>query len=240
MTSSIYERYKRYAKEYKMNISNMRKLWGIIKPICFHPEFLARCEKPFYHHDTKMLGDHIICDAIVTYIIVQKLKERNEKFKHLRVETAVVIAMFHDLYEIPWQNTFNKKRLRNKHGFVHPIEATVNAITWFPEYFTNKEKALIIIDGIMHHMYPLPVRAVDKSDIELNNQKKYDALPEKYKNMIKLSTDIGKIGHYSFRKSFFTEGKIMSKADKMVALKKDIGSINGYIALLSGKNKNIK
>ena len=32
----------------------------------------------------------------------------------------------------------------------------------------------------------------------------------------------------------------MSKADKIVALKKDIGSLNGYIALLSGKNKNIK
>ena len=32
----------------------------------------------------------------------------------------------------------------------------------------------------------------------------------------------------------------MSKADKLVALKKDIGSFNGYLALLSGKNKNIK
>lgn len=60
------------------------------------------------------------------------------------------------------------------------------------------------------------------------------------KDMIKLSTDIGKIGHYSLRKTFFVEGRIMSKADKLVALKKDIGSFNGYFALLSGKNKNIK
>ena len=32
----------------------------------------------------------------------------------------------------------------------------------------------------------------------------------------------------------------MSKSYKLVALKKDIGSFNGYLALLSGKNKNIK
>ena len=32
----------------------------------------------------------------------------------------------------------------------------------------------------------------------------------------------------------------MSRADKIVALKKDIGSFNGYLALLSGKNKNVK
>ena len=48
-----------------------------------------------------------------------------------------------------------KKILRNKHGFVHPIEAVVNAITWFPQYFKTKEKTVIIIDGIIHHMFPL-------------------------------------------------------------------------------------
>ena len=32
----------------------------------------------------------------------------------------------------------------------------------------------------------------------------------------------------------------MSRADKIVAFKKDISSFNGYLALLSGKNKNIK
>ncbi len=44
--------------------------------------------------------------------------------------------------------------------------------------------------------------------------------PQKYKDMIKISTDIGKIGHYSLRKSFFIEGRIMSRADKIVAFKK--------------------
>lgn len=89
-------------------------------------------------------------------------------------------------------------------------------------------------------MFPLAVRRIDGTDMELNNKEKYDKLPQKYKDMIKLSTDIGKIGHYSLRKSFFIEGRIMSRADKIVALKKDIGSFNGYLALLSGKNKNIK
>ena len=99
---------------------------------------------------------------------------------------------------------------------------------------------MVIIDGVMHHMYPLAVRRIDGTDMELNNKEKFDKLPQKYKDMIKLSTDIGKIGHYSLRKTFFVEGRIMSKADKIVALKKDIHSVSGLVALLSGKNKNIK
>ena len=158
----------------------------------------------------------------------------------INIELAVVIAMFHDLYELPWQNIDIKKIMRNKHGFVHPIEAITNAITWYPEYFENKDKAMVIIDGVLHHMFPLAVRRIDDTDMELNNKEKYEKLPQKYKDMIKLSTDIGKIGHYSLRKTFFVEGRIMSKADKIVALRKDIGSFNGYLALLSGKNKNIK
>ena len=131
--------------------------------------------------------------------------------KDVSVENAVVIAMFHDLYELPWQNLNVKKIMRNKHGFVHPIEAIVNAITWFPKYFETKEKAFIIIDGVIHHMFPLAVRAIDEEDMELNNSDKYNKLPQKYKDMIKLSTNIGKIGHYSLRKSMFIEGRIMSK-----------------------------
>lgn len=160
--------------------------------------------------------------------------------KKVNIKLAVIIALFHDLYEEPWQNNPKKKVMRNKHGFTHPIEAVVNAITWFPEFFASKDKAMVIIDGIIHHMYPLPVRAIDNHDMELNNKEKYDNLKESYKKMIKLSTESGKIGHYSLRKSFFLEGRIMSRADKYVAFRKDIGSIHGYMALLSGKNKNIK
>lgn len=238
--SKVYLKYKEFAKNYKLSSYDTRRLWKILEPIAIHPEFEKRCNDPYFHHDVKTLGDHILCDAIVTFKLATKLKKNNTNMKDISVENAVVIAMFHDLYELPWQNLSVKKIMRNKHGFVHPIEAVTNAITWFPKYFETKEKAFIIIDGVIHHMFPLAVRAIDNSDMELNNKEKYDKLPKKYKDMIKLSTDIGKISHYSLRKSMFIEGRIMSKADKIVAFRKDIGSFNGYLALISGKNKNIK
>lgn len=236
----VYLKYKEFSKEYKLSSYDTRLLWKIIEPIATHSEFRKRCSNPYFHHDIKLLGDHILCDAIVTFKLASKLKKNNYSMKDISIDNAVVIAMFHDLYELPWQNIETKKIMRNKHGFVHPIEAIVNAITWFPEYFENKDRAMIIIDGVLHHMYPLAVRRIDDTDMQLNNQKKYDKLPNKYKDMIKLSTSIGKIGHYSLRKSLFIEGRIMSRADKMVAFKKDICSLNGYLALISGKNKNIK
>lgn len=236
----VYLKYKKFASEYKLSSYDTKRLWKIIEPIATHKEFIKRCNDPYFHHDIKTLGDHILCDAIVSYKLASKLKRNKEQLKPINIKLVVIIAMFHDLYELPWQNIEIKKILRNKHGFVHPIEAIVNAITWFPEYFENKEKSLIIIDGVIHHMFPLPVRRIDNSPMELNNQKKFDNLEEKYKEMIKISTNIGAKGHYSLRKSFFIEGRIMSRADKLVAFKKDIGSVNGYLALLSGKNKNIK
>lgn len=238
--NKVYLKYKEFAKYYKLSYYDTKKLWKIIGDIATHEEFAKRCSNPYFHHDIKTLGDHILCDAIVTYKLASKLKKNNHTMKNVNVDLAVQIAMFHDLYELPWQNMEIKKIMRNKHGFVHPIEAITNAITWYPEYFSNKDKAMVIIDGVMHHMYPLAVRRIDGTDMELNNKEKYDKLPQKYKDMIKLSTDIGKIGHYSLRKTFFVEGRIMSKADKIVALKKDIHSVNGLVALLSGKNKNIK
>ncbi len=236
MEDKVYENYKKFAKEYKLKNTDIKRLWQIIKPICEHKEFIKRCDKPYFHHDLKMLGDHILCDAILTYKLIKKVKKESKK---VRVDIAVLIAMFHDLYEEPWQNVFIQKDFPNKHGFTHPIEAIVNAITWYPNYFENKEKAMIIIDGVVHHMFPLPVRAIDDKFMDLNNNEKYEKLNDKYKQMIKLSTDIGKIGHYSIRKSFFIEGRIMSKADKIVALRKDLGSLSGYLALLGAKNKNL-
>ena len=38
--------------------------------------------------------------------------------------------------------------------------------------------------------------------------------------MIFVSTYVGKVGAFSFRKSFYIEGRIMSKADKLVLLEK--------------------
>ena len=242
MKKEIYEKYKLFCEQYKLSGYNSKKLWNIIRPICYHKEFIKRCKDPFWHHDLKTTGDHIICDAIVTYKMIIKLKKKNKKFTFINLKIAIYIAMFHDLYEEPWQNNFKfkEKKLKNKHGFIHPIEATVNAITWFPKMFNDEHDALMIIDGIIHHMYPFPVRAIDDAPLELNNQEKYDNLAEKYKSIIKTSTLFGKMGPFSLRKSFYLEGRIMSKADKIVAIRKDIHNLNGYMALLTGKNKKLE
>lgn len=120
------------------------------------------------------------------------------------------------------------------------MEACVNAITWFPQIFTNEHDTLMIIDGIIHHMFPLPVRAIDGTPLELNNQEKYDALPENFKKIMTASTLIGKVGSFSLRKSFYIEGRLMSKADKIVAMRKDLHSLEGYLALVTGKNKKLR
>ena len=234
---NIYTQFKILCQKYKLNNKNCKNLWNLIKPICLHPEFKKRNCGPFWHHDCKTLGEHIMCDAIVTYKIICKLKRKKCDFINLRI--AIYIAMFHDLYEEPWQNNIKVKSLKNYHCFTHPIEAVANAITWFPEIFQNEQESLMIIDGIMHHMYPLPVRAIDNYALELNNQDKFNQLPEIYKKMVFVSTYVGKVGAFSFRKSFYVEGRIMAKADKIVAMKKDIRSISGYLSLITGKNKKL-
>lgn len=239
MKSEIYLLYKRLASNYGLSNYDIRKLWGLIAPITEHLEFKRRCKAPYFHHDIKTLGEHIISDTIVTYKKIKKIKTKCHD-KIIRLDTAVYIAMFHDLYEKPWQNALKKKKFKNRHGFVHPIEAAINAMTWYPEYFDNKETALIIVDGIIHHMYPLPVRTIDGTNMELNIQKKYDDLPEKFKKMIIASTKIGSAGCFSLRKTFFLEGRIMSRADKEVSLKKDLKDVRSYFSLVSGHNKKVK
>lgn len=236
METKVYDKYISLAKYYKLDSRERKVLWNIIKPIALHKEFIKRCNKPFYHHDTKMLGEHIISDAIVTYKLCKKVKKSNFL---VDTKTAVIIAMFHDLYVEPWQNNPKKKILPNKHGFVHPVEAIVNAITWYPEYFKTKDKSLVIIDGVIHHMFPLGVRRFDNLDMELNNKELYEKLDTRYKDMINLVLNSAKVGHLSLRRSFFLEGRIMSKADKIVAFSKDLSSIRGYLALIGVKNKNI-
>ena len=238
MIEDIYIKYKEYAKFYNLNNYDTKKLWNIIKPICSHEEFQKRCLPPFWHHDNKTVGEHILCDTIVTYIMIKKLKDNN--INTVNLKTACLIAMFHDLYECPWQNQKVKKKLFNRHGFTHPIEAVTNAITWYPKYFKNIGTSYVLIDGILHHMYPLPVRAFDGTDIYLNNKDKFDNLEKKYKDIIKFSTNLGKIGRISLRRSIFPEGRILSKADKKVAFHNDIHSIDGYLALISGNNKKLK
>lgn len=63
-------------------------------------------------------------------------------------------------------------------------------------------------------------------------------MADKYKKIMISSTLIGQLGHISLRRSFYIEGILMSKADKIVAIRKDIHSLDGYLSLLTGKIKD--
>lgn len=228
----------------KYNLNNEAKelIWDIIYPIIIHDEFQLRLNSDIYpHHDTVSLGEHIISDAIVTFLLVNKAIAKG---KNLDLRLAVIIAMFHDLYELPWQNA-NKKCdiFVNKHGFTHPIEGAINAATWFPTYFENLEQAELIINGVVHHMFPFPVRAID-DDIEklqLNNTDKFYKLDDSVQTLIVNSSKEGLIKplHISFQAAKTKEGRYMSEADKIVSINKDLMSFNGLVACVTGKNPNL-
>ena len=226
-----YELYKKYAIFYKLDKDEVKELWDIIEPIASSKEFTTRCSDPFFHHDKVTLGEHLLCGTIVTY----KLAKRKKK----NIKLACLIAIFHDMYEIPWQNQHDHKRLMNKHGFVHSLEGAINAITWYPEYFTHMKEAEIIVDGIIHHMFPLPVRAINGSEMNLNNDSTYKKLPDKYRDMIIKSSKRWSIGKVSICRSKYKEGRIMSKADKKVALGLEIKKPSSFLRLIHGNNKEI-
>lgn len=237
------------AQKYHLTTSQFQELWMIIEPIFIHTEFQRRMTDEYPHHDLVTLGEHIISDTIVTYILSKKQKT------DYNLKTALHISMFHDLYTLPWQNNKENKRYKlfNMHGFTHPIEAVVNAATWYPTYFEKESESKKIVDGVIHHMYPFPVRAVDKNDMELNNATSYEKLPNSIKEQIKDSTSRGNIrfsflskgkneflkGTVSLSRSLYKEGNVMSKADKIVSFKKDF-TINGAIACVTGYNKNLE
>ncbi len=147
--------------------------------------------------------------------------------------------MLHDLYTLPWQNNREAKvkQFFDKHGFRHPIEAVINSITWYPEIFNNSD-SVIIIDGILHHMFPLPVKYLNNKT-ELKNRELYNNLDNKYKEIINNSLKRKKIGPISFTRSKYMEGRIMAKADRKVS-RKQIRDFSSAKALITGHNKKIE
>ena len=235
MLDKLYDKYKLTAidKEYLINI---------IIPIINNPNFKERLTNKYLHHSDITLGEHIIEDAIVTYLLSNKYLNKHKNTNY-RIDLAVKIAMLHDLYTIPWQN--NKEASVNhffsKHGFRHPIEAVINSFNWYPEIFNENDKD-IIIDGIIHHMYPLPVRILNDKKIdkiELKNIDNYYKLNNIDKELLINSSKRKRIGVISLSKSKYMEGRIMSKADKKVSIRQ-IKNLSSAKALLTGKNKTIK
>ena len=223
---------------YNLDDYERNEFISIVKNIYGHYEFKKRAKKSFKHHGNTTLSEHLLEDAIKTYKMSKMVKAEDYD-----ISVAVTIAMLHDMYVLPWQNsTVKVKSFFNKHGFRHPVEACINAINWFPELFKDKYKAEKIIDGIIHHMYPLPVsRFVDskKNTCEIQNFAKVKNIDQEYIDMIIKSTNRGKIGNVSIAKPKYKEGMVMSRADKKVS-KKQFDSIDSYTALVTGKNKKLK
>ena len=233
------EKIKKIVDKYLKDETDKKKFYDIVNPIIDHKEFQIRLTNEFLHHSDITLGEHIIEDALLTYKYCKKSK------KKVNIDIAVKIAMFHDLYTIPWQN--NKKNTKvknftNKHGFRHPVEAAINACYWYPSEFKNEEKAKMIIDGIIHHMYPLPVTRFNNNNInkcEIKNFDRFLEIPDNLKKIIYESCNRGKLFKVSLCRSKYKEGRILSKMDKKSSLKQ-IKNVSSAFALLTGKNKSIK
>ena len=228
-----------YLDKYSLTLKNKNEFKRIINPIVSHFEFQTRLSNLFPHHGSITLGEHIIEDAVLTYKL-----SKNKDNSNYRTDLAVKIAMFHDLYTIPWQNNKETKvkHFFHKHGFRHPVEAVINAISWYPNYFSNINDSKIIIDGILHHMFPLPVVSFNEKNVnyvELKNYDLFKKLPKKYQDIIIESISRKKIGNVSLSRSSFIEGRIMAKADRIVS-RKQIRDLESLKSLVTGKNKKIK
>lgn len=228
-------------EKYKLSIKERKDFLDIVYPIYKHEEFQKRMTSLFFHHGSFTLGEHILEDSVLTYLLCQKYRK---KYPNINVSLAIKISMLHDLYTVPWQNNQESRvnKFSNKHGFRHPIEAIINAYNWFPSLFTNYEESKIIIDGVIHHMYPLPSRVVKDfafTDLELKNYNAINLLPEEIKKIIVDSSMRHRIGNFSFSRSKYPEGKIMSLADKKVSFT-ELKKFSSAKALITGKNKTLK
>lgn len=233
-----YLRFKDICDRYNLKEKEMRSLWKLVKPIFCHVEFQKRLQDPFLHHQDVYVGEHILGDTILAYKVCKK-KNKDADF----IRRTVLISMFHDLYVQSWMIYNPKKHFINSHAFLHPIEAIINAITWFPEYFLDVEDAKIIIDGVLHHMYPCPVRAFTDLEMELPNYELYEALDNKYKMIIECSLVPCMFRNMSLRRSFYVEGRILSHVDKVITMKKDLkgkkafGACKTLFLAVAGRNK---
>ena len=227
--------------KYEIRGNDRSELLNIIESVIINPEFEKRFSNEFPHHGNISVSEHVIEDAIKTYLL-SKVYILKKKPKDYDLKVAVYIALFHDLYTVPWQNNNDSKvkRINNLHGFRHPVEAVINSYTWYPDiyskYVYNK-----IIDGIVHHMFPLPVICVNDEDNkrELKNYDLFIKLPDKIKKCLIDSTRRRLILSFSFTKSKYMEGRIMSKADKYVSIRQ-LKNVYDWVSLVTGKNKGLK
>ncbi len=92
--------------KHELSSDEKEYLLNVIKNIYNHNEFL--------HYDKMTLGEHILEVTIIMYILSKK---RN--LKNYDIESALNIAMLHDLYTLLWQNNpkADVQHFINKYGF---------------------------------------------------------------------------------------------------------------------------
>ncbi len=226
---------------YKLTKEEQKEFLELIINIFKHSEFQLRMGNEFLHHGNITLGYHILQDTVVTYLLCKK---KIKKGATVDVGLAVHISMMHDLYTLPWQNNeqFRSKKFKNKHGFRHPIESVINSLIWYKDIFEESNDKYALIDGIIHHMYPLPVgifKEYDENILELKNFDLINNINKEYLELLQKTTNRTKFGCYSFASPSSIEGKIVSKADKIVSID-NLNNFSSVVALVTGKNNSIK
>ena len=85
-------------KKYKLANKEIEEILKIINSIYLHEEFQRRMTSEFLHHDKITLGEHIIEDTIVTYLLSKKHIDTPD----FNLDIALKTSMLHDLYTLPW------------------------------------------------------------------------------------------------------------------------------------------
>lgn len=226
---------------YGLNTNEKDELYGIINSIFCHDEFQRRLSDEFMHHDRVSLGEHILEVTIFSYILYKKYKRSG----NVNLDVLLKTAMFHDLYTEPWQNNPNTKVFHkiHKHAFRHPIEAVINSSVWFSNEYLDESKASLIIDGVVHHMAPLPVPKFildNDNSLELRNFDNINLVSDNVISLLCKSCERFSLGNVSLTLSNNIEGRIVNLSDKIVAVSNmKHSNINGFLAIFTEKNNNL-
>lgn len=145
------------------DLEDKDKWFIIVKDVIESPEFEIR--KKFLHHNEESLYEHLIKVSITSFKLANKWR--------LNVRDTTLAGLLHDFYSQAWlySNDLNsidpkyysnlhskaKKKLFQKHGFVHGIDAALNIKKYYSSVYNP-----IIYDAVAKHMFPLSLFTTEK------------------------------------------------------------------------------
>lgn len=128
----------------------------IVKDILESKEFQKR--RLFFHHENECLWTHCIRVSYTSYLFAIKHK--------LNKRDCAIAGLLHDFYTKAWhpsegldqlEDKYREKlehprklKLKEMHGFNHPVQALENAKEYFPEYMNER-----VENAIITHMFPM-------------------------------------------------------------------------------------